>query len=267
VTNWETVKGIVWSAEFIAPLATLVEIFAFPILSVETSSFEKLALFLLQYVALKAALRISKSLKEIQIALPSGAPFLITRGQLTEKLPETLRKAKSEIWISGVSLHNLCIDNFPLLKEKYREGCNIKILLTDPSQIENSAKMTNWSKTASMSDLIVSMKNILKFWKEVSSEKKGTKKKGTIIAKLLPSFPGYGLQMIDPDENFAKIKVEIYTMNGFQNLFPNFFVDKACQNVWFTEFRNQFKKLWELSYDLTDGKVVEAEEIYNRMQQ
>jgi hypothetical protein len=272
LTTWDTVKRIFWSAEFIAPFATVIEILAFPFLSVETSTFEKLVLFLLQYVALKATLRITKLLDELHgtIAkettlktmndtlnkIQAVGPGCVRRGDLpvSENLHNTLDNAQTEICFSGISMNALCNTELPLLIRKRERGCKIRILLVDPLEIENAAIMTNWSKKASIQQLELSMGRILECQ---GLENNG----GSIEGRLLPSFPGYGLQIIDPEKPLAKIKIEMYTTKGDASDFPNFFVEQKCQNFWFDELKRHFDELWKLSSPLTDDKVRIAQDV------
>lgn len=244
--------------------------FIFYLLSVETSLVEKLFLFFLQYVALKAALRINKALNEIQNTgakqctlenfIAISTKFLYKREELPEKLPQILSNAEKQICCLGISLPALATANRTLLVNKYESGCDIRILLTDPSKIRFApAIMTNFIEKTSLSDLVNSMNFALPYKNEKSENG------GTIEARLLPSFPGYGLQIIDPDAECAKIKVEIYTTESDVNSRPNFFVVRETQNYWFRYFRADFDRLWKMSNELTEEKLKEAEKLHNQL--
>ena len=167
--------------------------------------------------------------------------FFIYREKLLP-LPERLEKAKKSIWIVSQTFTILIGTYSHLLEKKYKEGCDIRILLLNPKKIK-SKMMSNLDKDVLKDQLNSSIKIIKKY-------KERSEKNGVINGRLLPFEAGFGLFIIDGKEPEGQIKVELILKNTGPAEWPNVMITRKEGKI-YNHLMKHFSALWELSDPIT----------------
>ena len=219
--------------------ATLAESFILPYLQIPISIPEAVILLLLQFVAATLVVERWKTLSNIQGVLLSRIGF-VSREEL-EPMSKRIGDARKSIKISAISFAHLVGIEGPSLRTKYEEGCEIKILLVNPDKSEEACKMGDWDKTASANQINDSIAFLCKFKGQTSG------KGGSIEARLLPSFPGFGVLILDEDTEQSTAKVELIPCGVQASKRPNYVFEKRNHYDLYRMFCEHFDKLWRVS--------------------
>jgi len=235
--DWEKVEKI--GPIVSAVLVTIAESFVLPyFLKIQLSLFESLTLLVLQFLAFTAVAERHGILLRVENLLKKEK-FFVDRQDLPH-VSERLKKAKRSIWISAITFGYLIGVESGLIERKYEEGCEIKILLLNPNKVSETGKVIGVNEELLRSQIQSSIDYLGKF------KDKRSRKKGIIQAKLMPSFPGFGLFIIDADAPDGEIKLELVPCESIPAERPNVIITRK-EAKRYDQFKEHFDKLWELS--------------------
>jgi hypothetical protein len=226
---------------FMTLIVTLVEHFGVPyFLKVEISFVESLILFLIQFLVFESVRERYGILKRIKDLVEKEKELFRDRSEFP--LTEYLEKAKESIWVSAVSFGSLLNVDSDLIKRKYDDGCHIRVLLLRTDKTQETAKMCRGEvEEATLTRQIATS---IEFLKKLNDTK--SKKGGAIEAKFLPSFPGFGVSIIDGDTSEGEIKIELIPCGSAPYKRPNCFVTRKDPKR-YEQLIEHFNNLWQVS--------------------
>lgn len=124
---------------------------------------------------------------------------------------QLLQGAEKELFIVGITLKDLSRDHAPLLREKARKGCSIRLLLLSPRYWANSEPVLDPVAAAMSADLapnfllaVANLRALAMGMAEVS---------GKMEVRFYHQAPTLSLTMVDGDTRSARMRVELTPHN------------------------------------------------------
>jgi hypothetical protein len=223
---------------FLPPILSLIVTF-FEFIFMATSLPMNILLFIFQYIAFSVVLERHTILADLLKLARERTAVFVDREHLPG-LTEVVGKANKSLWIEAISFGRLCSER-QLLANKYKDGCEIKLLLLNPKHATEASKMIqNLDETTMQHQIEDTIRFILK-----SKEK--SPKGGIITGKLLPSNPGFGVFITDGDTDNGEVKVELMPCGTLPAEGPNVIITKSQDLKRYRQFIEHFNNLWEKS--------------------
>lgn len=170
-----------------------------------------------------------------KIIMPQGAERFFWKEK--RSIEHDLSNAKY-VGILGAVLSRTMRDYSSVLEERLKAGAKVRILLMDP---ESAAPDQAVLRSKDVNSRQFYVENLC-----MTIERVGflVKTASTVELGLLPYKPAFGMIVIDPDEPYGKIIVEMYPHHS-DAFAPTFELDAIRDRHWYTYFRAQFDAVWE----------------------
>lgn len=200
-------------------------------------------LFLLQYIAFTLILDAKSRLQRIEKLVSKNAGVIVDLADF-ENLEDRIRRANYSLWIEGLSFNVLLGTSYRVLEKMIEKGCKLKLLLTDPEKAKDTSLMYGAQKHEIESQILTSILKIEDFVK---------KYKKNIEARILPSYLGFGVFIIDGEQDDGEIKVELLPKNAEYSKRPNFIITRK-EPKRYLQFITHFNALFEESSEIDFDK-------------
>jgi hypothetical protein len=132
------------------------------------------------------------------------------------------------------------------------EHAKIRFLLANPSDDEHICSLIARFDSVVVGNrdkLRADLRDVTRFLRFVQKEYPGK-----LEFKFYNIVPPFGIFAVDPDEDWGKLKVEIYTYRAELGERPNFILKKETDDKWYKLFREQFEKQWDDALDYNQIK-------------
>lgn len=141
------------------------------------------------------------------------------------------------IGFAGASLSRTLRDYSAILEERLKVGAKVRIILMDPNSTAPDQAVLRSKGVSSRRFYIDTLRPTLERVGMLSnfSDK--------VDLGLLPYKPAFGMIIIDPDEPYGKIIVEMYPHHS-DSFAPTFELQPNRDLHWYKHFREQFDNLW-----------------------
>ena len=148
--------------------------------------------------------------------------------------------------ICGVTLSRTVREYFSIFEKRLRAGCSLRFLVIDPeSQAAQQAAARSYA--AKDPQLYVERVNTsLEFLRLLANL---PDVKGEVEIRLLPFAPSLGLVIVDGDQPFGSVFVEIYQHMSIDPC-PSFVLEPSRDGRWYEFFKDQFRRMWDASRPL-----------------
>jgi hypothetical protein len=157
-------------------------------------------------------------------------------GELNAQLNLTYRR-QSISALGGAVLGRTLRDYSASSEERLRVGAKMRIILMDPSSTAPDQAVLRSKGVSSRQFYIDTLRPTLE---RVGMLANASEK---IELGLLPYKPAFGIMVIDPDEPYGRIIVEMYPHHT-DSFAPTFELQPGCDPHWYKYFRDQFDSLW-----------------------
>jgi len=159
-------------------------------------------------------------------------------------------QAAEQIDLCGVTLSSTINKLFGNLRERLRQGANIRLLVIDPDSLapQMSAQRseepddTDYYRTrleATLKDIEYLHKN----WQEYQVQQGASK--GSFFVRLLSYAPSFGLLSFDANRSNGIVFIEIYPHGSGYESPPMFNLTPYRDGEWYKYFTEQFEQMWE----------------------
>lgn len=142
------------------------------------------------------------------------------------------------VGFGGAVLSRTLRDYSSVLDERLRMGAKLRIILMDPASTAPDQAVLRSKGIRSRQFYIDTLRPTL----ERVGMLAGTSEK--IELGLLPYKPAFGIVVVDPDEPYGRIIVEIYPHHS-DSFVPTFELRPGDDPHWYKYFREQFDNLWD----------------------
>jgi hypothetical protein len=119
------------------------------------------------------------------------------------------------------------------LYERARAGCKFRILLAEPDSPAQRMTAGTADEAVRQRDLENSIRKLEPLLET-----------GNVKLRYLPVVPPFSLLIIDPEDEFGIVQVELFVYGTPTSERPHFVLTKANQKRWFDFFMKQFDLLW-----------------------
>lgn len=167
------------------------------------------------------------------------------------KLPslDSYITAANQIDLCGVSLTATINKQFGSLRERLKEGANIRVLIADPNSLalkmsatrSGSPEDTEYFRKrveATFNDL----EYVYKSWLEYQ-QLGGPGKKGSLLVRLIAFSPSFGILSFDANRSNGIVFVELYPHYRYGTQ-PTFDLTFQRDGEWYKHFVEQFEQMW-----------------------
>lgn len=141
------------------------------------------------------------------------------------------------IGFAGASLSRTLRDYSAILEERLRLGAKVRIILMDPNSTAPDQAVLRSKGVSSRRFYIDTLRPTLERVGMLSNSS------DKVDLGLLPYKPAFGMIVIDPDEPYGKIIVEMYPHHS-DSFAPTFELQPNRDLHWYKHFREQFDNLW-----------------------
>jgi hypothetical protein len=142
------------------------------------------------------------------------------------------------IGIAGAILSRTLRDYSAILEERLRVGSTVRIILMDPMSTAPDQAVLRSKGVSNRQFFIDLLRPNLERIRMLASDS------DKIELGLLPYKPAFGIVVIDPDETYGRIIVEIYPHHS-DSFAPTFELNPSRDPHWYKHFREQFDSLWK----------------------
>ncbi len=147
-----------------------------------------------------------------------------------------LAKAKN-IGLMGVTLSRTLRDYLPVLENQLRVGAKVRIIIMDPDSTAPDQAVLRSKGVRNREFFVDSLRPSLERVGALANYSQ------SIELGLLPYKPAFGLVLIDPDEPYGRIIVEMYPHHS-DAFTPTFELQANDATHWYKHFREQFDNVW-----------------------
>jgi hypothetical protein len=164
---------------------------------------------------------------------------------------DMIRSAKKKLFISGISLTAM-VQHIELLKERAKDGVSIKLMPmdTNPELIRQCSLYLGENALGALQQLDASLR--------ILDEHLRAEYPRLAEIKTLPHRPAFGYAIVDPDDNHGFIRVENYTCKSGMVSRPMMQFRKTAHHIEFSQYYEDFKRLWDLAVRYPKAAVTEA---------
>lgn len=141
------------------------------------------------------------------------------------------------IGFAGASLSRTLRDYSAVLEDRLRLGARVRIILMDPNSTAPDQAVLRSKGVSSRQFYIDTLRPTLERVGMLSNFS------DRVELGLLPYKPAFGIVVIDPDEPYGKIIVEMYPHHS-ASFAPTFELTPNRDLHWYKHFREQFDNLW-----------------------
>lgn len=156
--------------------------------------------------------------------------------------------AANQIDLCGVSLTATINKQFSNLRERLKEGANIRVLVADPNSLalkmsatrSGSPEDTEYFRKrleATFNDLEYVFKNLLEYQQD------STLKRGSLSVRLMTFSPSFGILSFDANRANGIVFVELYPHYRYGTQ-PTFDLTFQRDGEWYKHFVEQFEQIW-----------------------
>jgi len=213
-------------------------------------SSDQLVILLLAFLAVDALVERLDILTGIEDGIQSIGRLLKAKGNATSffkirnqlsPIDDLIAESHKEIWISGPTLNTVFALKH-LLRDKLKQGCNIRILFPDPDsdRIRVTAEYFD-----SGSDWIANM--IKTNLKGLATSLGSTSGVGKVEIRLIDMVFPTGYIIIDPGSPNGRMRVQFYLYHVSSSKRPLFELSKKDDEFWFFTYLNQYEAAWSKS--------------------
>ncbi len=178
--------------------------------------------------------------------------FYVNRDQLP-RIPEQLRRSRSEIFAVGLSLGSLVLDHHQLLVEKALAGCKIKLLMMNPNANGDLnplvGRMSDNIDTPQYETELRTRLERTKDWIARFRDRNPTFK-DRIEVRLYDCVPTLALLMLDADTDVGKITVEMLPYGRAAIDRPSFDLEFKGETSLYRRLHSYYSVLWQKSKHL-----------------
>ncbi len=191
----------------------------------------------------------------VEVLTPRGVSAVLKRLGDLEPLEKRLEGAET-VDISCSTCNALFSSYGWLIKKKWEEGCQIRILVAyNPDWDENSDLLTalvfNHQTHAPTGDVYKGqIEQGVKIFHELGLFTESTKG-GNVEIRKLSYLPVCSYMIVNRQSPDALIKVEMYVTGRENWQRPHFFVSRRENKNWYEFFASQFETLWSFSTPFT----------------
>lgn len=153
---------------------------------------------------------------------------------------ETTVERATEICIAAISGYSLITTYLGFFERKIREGCNIKIIILDPS----SSSVLAWNQQNQISNAEPEIKASLSLLTHLVTLKLPRGQKGRCEVRLLDTFLPFSLFGFDVNKKTGIIVTEFHVYRKPIDERPNVMLTQGDTPYWFSFYRDQFEKAW-----------------------
>ena|ERR1051325_280292 len=156
-------------------------------------------------------------------------------------LPEFISSAKHDLLILGLSAEGLITAHQHLIEICLRQGCNVRFLL--PKSL-NQRTIAHLAPARDSNRAPAHLKDSLAYLVHLAEED-GLDSTGKLQVKLYDFVPTLGLIMVDGDETYGKIRVELLPYKSQVVDRPSFELVRAQHGTdLYSLFKSQYDLLW-----------------------
>jgi hypothetical protein len=137
----------------------------------------------------------------------------------------------------GASLSRTLRDYSAILEERLKVGAKVRIVLMDPNSTAPEQAVLRSKGVSSRQFYIDTLRPTLERVGMLSNSS------DRVELGLLPYKPAFGMVVIDPDEPYGKIVIEMYPHHS-DSFAPTFELQPNRDLHWYKHFREQFDNLW-----------------------
>jgi hypothetical protein len=207
------------------------------------------AILLTLAVVLSSVLVSRNTLKELNNTIQelnasrSVDSYLKTRDEYAP-LSETLANART-IHFMGSSLVSIFLGGYNqyLREEKLnKQSSSIQILLLDKQStaLDVVAECVALSRDRVLNDISASLDSIAHTFDEGIT-------RGSLEVRLMPTYPGYNMTIVDPNEPYGKMFVEFIGYRSGARNRPHIELIRQRDGHWYEFFLQQYINLWDAS--------------------
>lgn len=153
-------------------------------------------------------------------------------------IKEKLQYAE-ELDICGVTLNRSVREYLDVFEKKLNDGCKIRIMMIDPQSIApQHAEAKSYVTDAEAYHNKIA--TTIGFLKNLNKKKHS----GTLLVKLLPFDPSFGMTIINGNDINGFLACEIYQHISIDPS-PAFLLNAKVDKYWFGFFKDQYQKMWD----------------------
>lgn len=155
-------------------------------------------------------------------------------------LDSDLRRARF-VGVAGITLSRTVRDYLHIFEDRLKSGAHLQFIVIDPASFAPRQALLRSKGGVDDSFYVDLVRTTVARLCFLAEPEHGS---GTLELGLLPYSPSFGLFLIDPDEPYGRIIVEVYQHKSLA-FNPTFELDARRDSRWYRFFREQFDLLWE----------------------
>ncbi|MBW4461947.1 MAG: hypothetical protein KME47_17155 [Nodosilinea sp. WJT8-NPBG4] len=141
------------------------------------------------------------------------------------------------IGIVGASLSRTLRDYSAILEDRIKLGATVRVILMDPNSTAPDQAVLRSKGVINRQFYLDTLRPTIERVGILSNYS------NKVDLGLLPYKPAFGMIVIDPDEPYGKIIVEMYPHHS-DSFAPTFELEPSHDTHWYKFFREQFENLW-----------------------